>query len=82
MLASEGIVSQTGFAMHSINTIADPSVAPGSSGGPVTNQYGEFVGMVLSMDITSGNFIEVLAFWRIEALLVPPKQAQPIKTIY
>jgi len=65
---TEGIISQVDAKLHRYHILSDGAAAPGNSGGPLLRKDGAFVGMVLSIDPTSHNYVNVLPYWKLTPL--------------
>ncbi len=67
---SEGLFSQVDPHQHRFRILSDGVTTQGGSGGPLLRKDRSFVGVVLAVDKTTGNFVEVLPYWKLMPLLV------------
>ena len=67
---SEGLISQVDPHQHRFRILSDGVTTQGGSGGPLLRKDRSFVGVVLAVDKTTGNFVEVLPYWKLMPFLV------------
>jgi len=66
---SEGIISQVDPRQHRFRMLSDGVTTQEGSGGPLLRKDRSFVGVVLAVDKTTGNFVEVLPNWKLMPFL-------------
>ena len=68
---SEGLISQVDPHQHRFRILSDGvTTTQGGPGGPLLRKDRSFVGVVLAVDQTTGNFVEVLPYWKLMPFLV------------
>jgi len=67
---SEGLISQVDPHQHQFWILSDGVTTQGGSGSPLLHKDRSFVGVVLAINKTTGNFVEVLPYWKLMPFLV------------